>query len=511
MRRFDESRGKVALALARAERMAKDANADAKSRRLLPVQQAMGEEADSEDEDDDPVDVDDAQGNAKRVAKQQQQVQQHLTRLMRMLAQHRGMAQALDACPDLLRQLATFIRRIGEQLFAPARRLLKTGRPAGGLLETVNPDELLPWCIDYLGMVGGLADAICRRREARRHNDFASLLPGVSDVAWPLDERYALYSQLKLWSANGEGTTIKRAEEIELRYRLREEQVPEQRRLLAVRLERGARRRLQYTHWAISQLLCTGPILPLDDLSEEQLEKELEWAVASEREAAFTALRPLLTFHFDALLPIFFVYTRSAEPTLAALYQAALLMPAVADHRESSICVHHVRMTSIAANQLKRTAMHEMKGLGEEAAAEAAKNASDFRGTHERNVATIIIWALMFVIAPEVAFRLDAVAAIYALAESFGRQAAMVGAAILGAAGSSSSAPRRRTIGLLSTMRRVSSATTSPALTSFGQSTIRRPPPHERRSSLRRWTFTIRTRRIRCPHRRLRQSRRPRR
>ena len=99
-------------------------------------------------------------------------------------------------------------------------------------------------------MVGGLADAICRRREARRHNDFASLLPGVSDVAWPLDERYALYSQLKLWSANGEGTTIKRAEEIELRYRLREEQVPEQRRLLAVRLERGARRRLQYTHWA---------------------------------------------------------------------------------------------------------------------------------------------------------------------------------------------------------------------------------------------------------------------
>ena len=25
---------------------------------------------------------------------------------------------------------------------------------------------------------------------------------------------------------------------------------------------------------------------------------------------AFTVLRPLLTFHFDALLPVFFVYTR---------------------------------------------------------------------------------------------------------------------------------------------------------------------------------------------------------
>ena len=76
--------------------------------------------------------------------------------------------------------------------------------------------------------------------------------------------------------------------------RLREETDAAKRRALAVRLERGARRRLQYTHWAVSQLLSTGPILPIEELSEEQLEAELTWAVAAEREAAFTVLRPLL-------------------------------------------------------------------------------------------------------------------------------------------------------------------------------------------------------------------------
>jgi hypothetical protein len=225
--------------------------------------------------------------------------------------------------------------------------------PGGNLLEGVNPDESLPWCIDYLACVGSLADALCRRRETRRSGEFASLLPGVSHAAWPLDERYALYSQLKrtsshrrpltrtqrraratasvsdtrarmcsrlspfalgptrrgayactVWSSNGDGLTVKRAEEIELRYKLREESDEAKRRNLAVRLERGARRRLQYTHWAISQLLATGPLLPLHELSEEQLESELEWAVAAEGEAAFIMLRPLLTFHFNALVPV---------------------------------------------------------------------------------------------------------------------------------------------------------------------------------------------------------------
>ena len=60
------------------------------------------------------------------------------------------------------------------------------------------------------------------------------------------------------------------------RYKLRDEREPAKRRQLAVRLERGARRRLQYTHWAISQLLCTGPILPLEELSEQKLEAELK-------------------------------------------------------------------------------------------------------------------------------------------------------------------------------------------------------------------------------------------
>ena len=45
------------------------------------------------------------------------------------------------------------------------------------------------------------------------------------------------------------------------------------------------------------------------------------WAAEGERVESFVLLRPLLVFHFDALLPIFFVYCRSSIPELAALYQ----------------------------------------------------------------------------------------------------------------------------------------------------------------------------------------------
>ena len=423
VRRFDESRGKMALALAKQEREMREAEKeDAKARAILPVNQtALGEESSSDDDDDEP-DAPDSNALRRAIAKQAA-VQMNLTRLMRLLAQHRGMANALEACPEILRQYATFIRRVGEHLFTTARRLLKTGRPAGALLENVNPDGQLPWCIDYLAMVGALADAVCRRREGRRHNEFASLLPGISDTQWPLDERYALYSQLKLWSSNGEGKTVKRAEEIELRYKLREESEPSRRRLLAVRLERGARRRLQHAHWALAQLLCTGPVLPIDELSESQMEEELMWAVAAEREASFTILRPLLCFHFDALLPIYFVYTRSVEPSLAALYQAALFMPAVADQPDTSMCVHHVRMSSIAAQQLKRNAGGRSHVLSEEDASAHAEQAREFRSAHERNVAAIVIWALLMVVSPEVASRLDAITAIYALAGYFAKHA----------------------------------------------------------------------------------------
>ena len=57
--------------------------------------------------------------------------------------------------PGAVRQMGTFLRRITDSLFAPARKLLQTGRPGGGLLDCVNPDKQLPWCIDFLAMVGG--------------------------------------------------------------------------------------------------------------------------------------------------------------------------------------------------------------------------------------------------------------------------------------------------------------------------------------------------------------------
>ena len=99
----------------------------------------------------------------------------------------------------------------------------------------------LPWVIDFLALVASLSDAICRRREGQRDLQFASLMPGVSEAAWPLEERYALLRQLKVWSGCGDGATVKRAEEVELRYMLREESDAAKRTAAAIRVERGAR------------------------------------------------------------------------------------------------------------------------------------------------------------------------------------------------------------------------------------------------------------------------------
>jgi hypothetical protein len=126
VRRFDESRGRAALALARAERLMRDVASDARKHAVLPAQQLAFGDEDSDDDGDDLTGTLGEKANA--IAKQQLLVQQHLTRLMRMLTQHKGMATALDSCPDLLRQVATFVRRVGDHLFAQAKRLLRTGR-----------------------------------------------------------------------------------------------------------------------------------------------------------------------------------------------------------------------------------------------------------------------------------------------------------------------------------------------------------------------------------------------
>lgn len=348
----------------------------------------------------------------------EQQLQRELTRMMRHLAQHRGMAHALDSCPDLLRQCASFMSRIVESLFAPAEQTLRTGRPhvgkggRGGLLDLVDPSSLQPWCIDFLGLVGALSDAVCRRRDLRQGGEFATLTSGASEAAWPLRDRYDLYCKLKLWSSHGAGKGINQVEEIELNYRLSAEPDATRRRQLANALERGARRRLLYTHWAISQLMSVGPMLPLGELSEADLEAELAWAAEGEREAQFVLLRPLLVFHFDVLLPIFFVYCRSADTTLAALYQASLLMPVEVDAHDTCPAVHFVRMTATLAVSIDRE--HHRKR-------EKLKSADTVRPpfvlAHERNVATVIVWGLLYLLSPEATYRKDAAAALYALAE----------------------------------------------------------------------------------------------
>ena len=127
-------------------------------------------------------------------------------------------------------------------LLGAVRQLLASGQPTRGLLSSLDPDDQLPWTLDYLTMVGGVADALCRLRDRcehppplvppltppspprcpppsrpppsvfparqplphppppclcarREHDEFASLIPAVDEAAWPLMQRCACYTQ----------------------------------------------------------------------------------------------------------------------------------------------------------------------------------------------------------------------------------------------------------------------------------------------------------------------------
>ena len=67
--------------------------------------------------------------------------------------------------------------------------MLRAGKPTRGLLSSLDPDDQLPWTLDYLTMLAGVADALCRTRDKREHAEFGSLLPTVDEAGWPLLQR----------------------------------------------------------------------------------------------------------------------------------------------------------------------------------------------------------------------------------------------------------------------------------------------------------------------------------
>ena len=117
--------------------------------------------------------------------------------------------------------------------------------------------------------------------------------------------------------------------------------------------------------------------------------------------------------YMQVLLPAFLVSARSAAPEVACLYQAALLMPTDIEIPGSSVCVLFVRMNASAIRQMERQ-------VTAADAEEAARHASSLRATHERNMATVLSWSLLFLLSPEMAFRVDAVDAIFSLVEALG-------------------------------------------------------------------------------------------
>ena len=213
VRRFDESLGVAALALVKAKREAHAAVELVRKQASLPgmAKQAEEEEFWAEQElirlqeaaDLNSKEEAEAQASARRTRIEQQSLQCELTGLMRRLAGHTGMPEAFDTCPELLNSVATFIRRMGELIFVPFTRLMKFGKPmrtdlqmsgSGCLLELVDPDGLLNWCLDFLGLIAAFSDAICRRRERHHPPELAACMAGASEDEWPLKERSVIAS-----------------------------------------------------------------------------------------------------------------------------------------------------------------------------------------------------------------------------------------------------------------------------------------------------------------------------
>ena len=310
-------------------------------------------------------------------------------RLVRLLTQHRSLPLVLAACPELLTLLIGFLKTAADELFLPARTLLRTGKPTHGLLNSMKPDEQLPYAVDYLVALGGLGDSLCRRRDQLEHPEFAPLMTAVDEAQWPVLARFDVYNQLKLWSGHGAGgQTVRAAEEVERSMLLKQVRRSSERELLARKLERGALRRMRYVHWAAAQLLSAAPVLPLHEARVE-METEMTWASDGERAAPFTLLRPLLLMHFDAVLPIFLLCAHNDDVVHAALFEAALFQPLDADAAETCAAVRYLKM---AAAALDAPPADELSAV-HVSAAEMDASLND-------NAAAVLFWAFLFLRRP---------------------------------------------------------------------------------------------------------------
>ena len=96
-----------------------------------------------------------------------------MTRLLSLLAHHHALPDVLGNCPEVLPALLDFMKQVSAKLLAPIKELLRIGKPTRGLLSAVDPDEELPWTLDYLNMLAGVSDALCRLRDRREHGEHA--------------------------------------------------------------------------------------------------------------------------------------------------------------------------------------------------------------------------------------------------------------------------------------------------------------------------------------------------
>ena len=102
--------------------------------------------------------------------------------------------------------------------------------------------------------------------------------------------------------------------------------------------------------------------------------------------ASYSLLRPLLIFHFEHTLPIFYMHTRTHDIHKASLFAAALMQPRGSTALMSA-CMLHLRMeAAVLGGQGKRVD-------------------ESLQIAHYRNAATVLVWSLLFFLSPEPSFR----------------------------------------------------------------------------------------------------------
>ena len=109
------------------------------------------------------------------------------------------------------------------------------------------------------------------------------------------------------------------------------------------------------------------------------------------------------------MLPLFLLCTHTDDLLYAALFQCALFQPTRAGHPETCVCGLYLRMGEAAVG------LRELSQDPDERVV-----SPEMKEAHNGNLAAVLFWCLLFLLAPEPRFRTDALGLAFSLVRACG-------------------------------------------------------------------------------------------